>query len=273
MNILERIPRLIGMIIYACFSVITNNIKALVGSPINDNQSNYLKYFKAESLYYSEDIMNEYFNNNYFGELLRDNLRIKYNLENYLITNDIFKNTNKWEEFLNRKGYFCLYASLGEMLRDSEYFSLYNFTKEIDNMTINCILENTGINESGIKNDINYIIQEITNKYIDFITYKASNITLSQARKLFFGSKDIRKIFVDIQYSFVLYFNTIINAINLDFDKLNISIQSRQNLYSASLFLINIVILIILIITITKEEKYKKLFTYFSEIPKTNNLN
>ena len=69
MNILERIPRLIGMIIYACFSVITNNIKAMVSSPINDNQSNYLKYFKAESLYYSEDIMNEYFNNNYFEEL------------------------------------------------------------------------------------------------------------------------------------------------------------------------------------------------------------
>ena len=99
-------------------------------------------------------------------------------------------------------------------------------------MAMNCKMENTGINESGIKNEVNYIIQEITNKFIGFITYKNTNITLSEAREIFFGSKDIKKIFVDIQYSFVLYFNTIINAINLDFDKLNKSIEERQNLYS-----------------------------------------
>ena len=190
-----------------------------------------------------------------------------------MITNDIFKNTNKWEALLNTKGYFCLYASLGGMLRNSEYFSLYNFTKEINSMTIDCITENTGINESGIKNEINYIIQEITNKYIDFITYKNSNMTLSEARQIFFGSKDIRKIFVDIQYLFVLYFNTIINTINLDFNKLNKSIEKKQNLYSCFLFLINVAILTILIMTISKEENYKKLFAYFLEIPKLNNYN
>ena len=266
MNILERMPRLLGLVLYPCINVISNNINNITN--INNHLSKYLDYFEANSLYYSEDILNKYFNNNYFGQILKDNLRINYNLDNYLTSNTIFTNTRKWESLLNLEGYFCIYGAMGKIELFNPFISFYDYIKFVDNNAINCFKENTGINEYGVKNEINYIIQEITNKYIDFITYSNSNMTLQQARTNFFNSKEIKRIFIDFQNSFLLYFNTIINTIGMDFKELKITIGSSQNLYSYFLFLINYVILFFIILTISKGEKYKRLFIYISEIPK-----
>ena len=96
-----------------------------------NNQPNYLKYFKMNSLYYSEDIMNKYFKNLYFGELLRDNLRINHNFNNYLYqeTNNIFSQTKYWESLLNTGGYFCIYSSIGQLMIDESNFTTYDFLK------------------------------------------------------------------------------------------------------------------------------------------------
>ena len=51
MNILERVPRLMGILIYACSTIIRGNEYLIEGSPYNDNQAKYLTYFKANSLY------------------------------------------------------------------------------------------------------------------------------------------------------------------------------------------------------------------------------
>jgi hypothetical protein len=118
--------------------------------------------------------------------------------------------------------------------------------------------------------EITYILEEITNKYIEFITRNNSNITMEQARKNFFGSSDIRKIVVDMQLSLILYFNTITFAINNDFINKNNKIINEQILYSAVLAIINFIIILGLLLSIKKNEKYKKLFGYFSEIPKSN---
>ena len=275
MNILERIPRLMGLLIYACFTIIRNDEYLMEGSPYNDNQSKFLSYFKVDSLYYSEDIMNKYFKNKYFGELLRDNLRINFNFNNYLFqdNNNIFTNTKEWEELLRTSDYFCIYAAVGEVLSFQEDYTNYDFIQEVDYYATNCKQDNTGINESGIQLEITYILQEITNRYIEFITYDASNTSLEQARKNFFGSSDIRRIIVDMQLSLILYYNTITYAVNLDFDKKNSTIINQQILFSVLLFAINIIIIIGLLFSFNKNEKYKKLFGYFSKIPKMDNYN
>ena len=272
MNILEGVPRLIEMVLYTSINVITNNLNDNEKSRINNRHSNYLEFFKANSLYYSEDMMNKYFNNSFFGELLKDNLRINYNLENYLISNDIFVNTMKWQALLNMPGYFCIYIQIGGLLYSQQYNSLYDFLKIVDKMALTCIEDNESINESGVRNEITYILQEIINKYIDFITYKDSNITLEQARKNFFNSKEIKRIFNE-QYSFDLHFNFIIKIVIIDFSKFRKSIEEMQNVYSTLLILVNIGIFISLILTISKGEKYKQLFFYISEIPNTNIIN
>ena len=219
MNILERIPKLMEMLIYACITVMSNNQNVMKGSPSNDNQANYLTDFKINSLYYSDDIMNKYFKNTFFGELLRDNYRINYNFNNYLFQkkNNIFFNTKYWENHLNTGGYFCIYSIIGEKLYTNEGQNIYSLFKEVEYEALNCVEENAGINESGAKLEINYILQELTNKYIEFITYNNSNMNLSEARSNFFDSKDIRRIFNDMRYSVILYYNTINIAVYLDF--------------------------------------------------------
>jgi hypothetical protein len=272
MNILERIPKLMEMLIYSCITVITNNQHAIKGSPANDNQPKYLTYFKVNSLYYSDDIMNKYFKNNFFGELLRDNYRLNYNYNNYLFQekNNIFINTNLWEKLLNIEGYFCIYAIFGDKLSSYEGNNIYNFIKEVEYSALTCKEENAGINDSGIKNEINFILQELTNKYIEFITYKDANKNLSEARTNFFNSNDIKKIFKDMKDPIIIYYNTIINAVYLDFQlKINRLIRV-QIFYDICLFLFIILISICFSFVFIKVEKNKKLFTYFSEIPKTN---
>ena len=274
MNIMEGNPNLMSMLIYVCLSIISQNKNLIEGSAFKDNQANYLKYFKVDSLYYSKDIINKYFINNYFGELIRDNLRINYNIDNYLPQNvNNFENTIKWMTILTAGGDYCTYATLGDTLSNSEQINIYDILKIINEKLPLCIDDNTGINESGTKTQISYIIQEITNKFIEFIDYNKTILTLDELRDNFFNSKQIKKIFLDMQYSLILNFNTITYAVKLDFDILNRNIQRIQKILVFCLFVINILIIIILPFRIIKDEEHKYLFGFFTEIPKINNYN
>jgi len=272
MNILERVPRLMEMLIYACIAIICNNPNVKKAS-LDDSQAKYLTDFKVNSLYYSDDILNKYFKNTFFGELLRDNYRINYNFNNYLFQekNNIFINTKYWENRLNAGGYFCIYAFIGEKVYSSESQNVYDLFKEVEYDALNCIEEDSGINDSGAKLEINYILQELTNKFIEFITYNNSNISLSQARANFFDSKDMKRIFNDMRYSLILYYNIINVAVFLDFQIQISALINTQILYDFFLFLAIILISICLLYNNIRYEKYKKLFAYFSEIPRTNN--
>ena len=274
-NLLEEIPQMLGMIIYTCLSIIMNRINLIEGSIHTIDQPKHLKMFEANSLYYSEHIMEIYFNNSYYGKLLRDNLRINYNLENYLKIKNFFSNTIDWVNLLNTKGYFCIYASLGELLYDKlnieSTISMYNFMKDAELKALTCKKHVEVINENGIKLEIKYILEEITNKYIEFINYKESKKTLNEARDSFFESEPIKNILAEIQYSFTLYFYTIIHAISLDFDKFNTGIEIKQNLMCKLIITINVFLLIVLILIIINIERHKRLFAYFSNISKFEN--
>ena len=272
MNILERVPRLMGIVIYACITLISNNPNIIEGSPMNNNQIKYISYFKANSLYYSEDVMNKYFKTNFFGELLRDNLKINYNFNNYLFQKEhnIFTKTQEMETNLNKGGYFCIYSGIGEILELYEELTNYEFIEKLNNKVLNCQKQNKGINESGAQLEITYILQEITNKYIEFITYNSTNISLNTARENFFYSSSIKRIFEDIQYPLLMYYNSIIYSVKSDLNNQNSSIANKQILYSCLLFWANFILILCLLFSITKDEKNKKSFSYFSEIPKIN---
>ena len=95
-------------------------------------------------------------------------------------------------------------------------------------------------------------------------------MNLSEARENFFNSNDIKKIFNDMKSSIIIYYNTIINAVYLDFQlKINRLIEV-QIFYDICLFLFMISITICFLFVFIKVEKYKKLFSYFSEMPRTN---
>ena len=68
----------------------------------------------------------------------------------------------------------------------------------------------------------------------------------------------------------IFYYNTISYAIDLDFTKKNKEIVFQQIEFSLFLLFINIVILVLLLISFHINEKYKKLFSYFAEIPNSD---
>ena len=272
MNVLERIPKMMSLLIYACLTLIKGNQYIIEGSPYNNNQADYIKYFKANSLYFSKDLMDKYFSDNYFGELLRDTMKINYNFNNFffLETNNIFFNTKKWESLLRIGGYFCINAGIGEVLSFQNEYTLYDFTKEINYYANLCLSDSTGIDESGVNQEIDFILDALINKFIEFVTHNTSNITLNQARNNFFGSSNIKRIINDMILPLIFYYNTISYAIDLDFTKKNKEIVFQQIEFSLFLLFINIVILVLLLISFHINEKYKKLFSYFAEIPNSD---
>ena len=78
MNILERVPRIMELVLYSTITVILNQTTLI---PNNNHQSHYLQYFTINSLYYSEEMIQKYFPNNFYGQLLKDNLKLKYTLK------------------------------------------------------------------------------------------------------------------------------------------------------------------------------------------------
>ena len=123
-----------------------------------------------------------------------------------------------------------------------------------------------------MKLEIAYILEEIQTKYIEFINRNVSNLDLNQVRKKFFSSKNIRIIIIDMQLSLILYFNKISYAINLDFGIKNKKILNQEFMFSTILVFAIIIILVEFFFFIFKNEKHKKLFGYFTEIPNTENI-
>ena len=192
---------------------------------------------------------------------------------------NLFKNVQYWENKLNTIGEFCINLSLGEISFSnlaflSNYTSLYEFMQFFNTHCKLCTMQVPGIKDSGIKIEFNFILQEITTKYIEFIIYNKTTFEkLNEARLNFINTTDFDRIINDAILHFPFYFNIIVNALKKDFEKQNNDLTNNQLMYSCLFFIVNIEIIISLIFIFSKVEKYKKLFSYFSTIPKDETIN
>ena len=278
MNILERVPRIMELVLYSSISTILNKTDLIL--PTN-HQSHYLEYFKIDALYYSEEMIQTFFQKSLYGQILKDNLKLKYNLENYLYENkySIFKNVQYWEAMLNKIGDFCINLALGQISSGTinvatNYSDLYGLMETINQLSMGCKKESPGIKDSGIKIEFNYILQEITTKYIEFIMYnKTTDENLNKARENFLDNEGYKKVIIDLEMYFGFYFDTIAYAIRQDFKNQNSDSTKTQIIYSILFLIVNVEMIIALLVIFTKEEKYKKHFSYFSRIPKEEDIN
>ena len=275
MNILERTPRIMELVLYSTITVLINRTTTLIQNV--EHQSPYLKYFSIDSLYYSEEMLQKFFQGNFYGQLLKDNLKLKYNLENYLYNKySTFKNVQYWETMLNSIGDFCINLPKGLILSGGEDINknvsnLYDFMQQINDHAVICKTQSAGMKDSGVKIEFNYILQEITTKYIEFIIYERTNVDgLNKARQKFINNTDFEKIINDARMYLLFYFNTITYAVKKDFEKQNNETNNGQIIYSVLFLIVNVEIIISLIFIFSKGEKYKKLFRYFSTIPKSD---
>ena len=278
MNILERYPRIMELVLYSTISTLMNRTDILLPT---GHQSDYISYFQIDSLYYSEEMLKTYFQQNLFGQILKDNLKLKYNLENYLFENkySLFETVQYWENMLNTIGDFCINFPLAQTLSSesgftTNYSSIYELMELINEQAILCRTQYSGMKDSGIKIEFNYILQEMTTKYIEFIMYnKSTEENLKQARLNFLDKEGFEKVITDVKFYLAFYFNIIAYSVDKDFEIQNDKMTNTQIIYSILFLVINIEIALALIIIFTKEEKYKKLFSYFSKIPRDENIN
>jgi len=279
MNILERVPRLMELVLYSTITVLLNRTTDIID--YDNHQSPYLQYFTIDSLYYSEEMLQKYFKDNIYGQLLKDNLKLKYNLENYLYNNQysLFKNVQCWETMLNTVGDFCINLGKGVIISGNENSmpnatNLYEFMQTINYHSVLCKTQTPGMKDSGIKIEFNFILQEITTKYIEYLIYNRTSVdSLSQARQNYMNNTDFEKIITDVKFYLIFYFNIISYAVKKDFENENNEAIKNQIIYSTLFLIINIEIVISLIFIFFKVEKYKKLFSYFSTIPKSDIIN
>ena len=274
MNILERVPRIMELLLYPTITIVLNQTDLIAPT---GHQSPYLEYFVIESIYYSEDLIATYFKKSLFGEILKDNLKLKYNLENYLYDNkfSLFKNVQSWEKKLNKFGDFCINLPLGQIIiaenNDliANYSNLYEFFDGLNKQAIICKMEFLGTKDSGIKVEFNFILQEITTRYLEFVSFnKTSDKLLKQAMNNFIHSEGFNKAISDAKMYLLFYFNIIAYYIKQDFGDQNNDMLNTQIIYSILFLVINIEIIISLMFIMAKEEKYKQYFSYFSTIPK-----
>ena len=104
------------------------------------------------------------------------------------------------------------------------------------------------------------------NEFIEFISTKKINLTLAQNN--FYSSTQIKRIIVDMQTPFILYFDTISYSLMIDIDKNNYDSIIGQLIFSAVIVVIIIEIIICWVLIINTNENYKQQFLFFSEIPK-----
>ena len=90
--------------------------KKEVYEPYKVNEYGYIDLLNSRNSYSNSKRAAETLCISYFGEILRDNLRIYYNFNTYLFqeTDSMFTNTINWELLLRESGNYCINAAKGE---------------------------------------------------------------------------------------------------------------------------------------------------------------
>ena len=155
---------------------------------------------------------------------------------------------------LNTIGDFCINLPLGTVLSSessftSNYSDIYGLMDLINEQAKLCRMQSPGMKDSGVKIEFNYILQEMTTKYIEFIMYnKSSDENLNQAKANFLDKEGFEKVIIDAKMYLAFYFNTISYSVEKDFEIQNGKMTTTQTIYSVLFLVVNIEVALALII-------------------------
>jgi len=267
MNFLERIPKCFEITYYGIVSLVLIDpsfIRGYINFEGLDFYDQYLNYYNVQQ---------DYFNNSqlYF---LRESLYPLFYLQGQMVENNIniflgqkpsiLKNLQKYENKFNEKNNFCYNAAIGSIERvlysiktPNEYFSLANQKVNL------CYMYNPGVNLYGLLVEINFIYQELTNKYYDFI----KSYDKYESAIIHILSDDINRMILDFDYAFEFVFRTYSHFVLIDIDNLYLITLFWENVFSFILLGALIFILFYVFFLIgSGNKKYKKLFMFFNKM-------
>ena len=275
MNYLDKIPNVIEIGLSTVLIIILGKLdvgKYYSKEEYKNQQLKFMTYFTKMKNYEESELISSIIKDSYFANRLYDNYRIKKNIEfaeNDKFFKGFFSLTKSMNKKLTEKNY-CIIASCETVqFYNPSMTNLYEFFNYVDTLAHSCYIENEKLNDSGLDLEIDLILFELTNLYLDFEDRMKTNI--DEARKLFFQNDNFLRIIRDMNIPFSLGIAALFGTVKVDMDNL-ISFISFYEIFFISLsFLLEVLFLLYLIFIILYIEKSKNILLYITKILKKIN--
>ena len=272
MNYLDKIPKVIEIGLSTILFIMLGRLD--VGDyyskeEYTNQQQKYMQYFTKMKNYEVSELISSSIKDSYFANRLYDNYRIKKNIE-YFEKDNFFKGyfsiTKNMNNKLNKND-FCIIGSIRTVCfyneRMTNLFQFFTYTGE---MAASCFIENEKLNDSGLDLEIDFILFELTNLYLDFENRMEKDI--DEARKLFFQSDNFLRILKDMNIPFSLGIGALFGTVKTDMNNLIEFISFNEILFISLSFVFEILFLLYLIFMILYIEKSKNILLYITKILK-----
>ncbi len=242
-NFLERIPKVADMLYYLEISILINNI-SFISNNLYSLKENYLNYYNIK-ISPDENSQIKSFENSFYYLLYIQGLIVELNIKQFL-GNDrgILDKLRLLEFSLNSKNSICESISLNSLnflhieFNDG-FFSVPEIRKNI------CLNYCHSLNENGLNIEMDYIYQELTNIYYDFVKNNSNKNGIELIK-----NTDISRINNDFMHAFTYVFESYCKIIIQNVEKNNKKIQKMGTLisYFFIIFILLIICMIILFI-------------------------
>ena len=261
MNYLERITSFLQLVFYAEESVIGNDVNFIPYKPhysldylnyyeIKENINNYTQLLQLSSSFY----VNLYFQ----ALIIEQNIRI---FENKKTT--ILKNVKKMDNLFSIKDNICIAASEGSLYNlEKSYYDVYEYFSELYQKFLYCHHTSKEIEKYGLTNELDFILQELTNNFLDFALLEKNVNNIYN----FFQLSYIKRITMDFDYVLQYICETYNYYVFKDIINLYDSVELIEVIISYIVLIMIITFFLYSIFIKIKNKKYKKLFIFFYKL-------
>ena len=275
MNYLDKIPNVIEIGLSTILAIILGKLDVgnyYTKEEYKNHQPEFMRYFTKMKNYEVSELISSNIKDSYFANRLYDNYRIRKNIE-YCENDKFFKGFFSLTKSMNKKlseKDFCINASCETVGFYNQWMTnLYDFFNYVDILANSCYIENGKLNESGLDLEIDLILYELTNLYLDFEDRMKTNI--DEARKLFFQNDNFLRILRDINIPFSYGIAALFTTVKVDMDNLISFISYYEILFISLSFALEVIFLLYLIFIVFYIEKSKNILLYIAKILKKIN--
>ena len=262
MNFLERIPKGLELVYYALITIILNNPSFLPGLDVHNIYNGYLNYYKT-NIDVKENTQIYYLKNSFYSYIYLEGKMVENNIHIFLGNSKTrtLSQLRKWENKFNERNNICFNAALGSLEKFLDSFSSsIEYFIELNKRVANCFSSNTGSNEYGILSELDFIYQELTNKYVEFVS---GDRTLDDIINVL-AQGEITRMSEDFNVVFEYVFESYAYFILHDIQKLYSRNIKIENIINGCLIIVLLFVVIYVFFAIRRgNEKYKKLFHFF----------
>ena len=267
MNFLERIPKGSELTYYASISFTLVNI-SYIGTYEDYNKNKlideYLNFYNTKYEYNNNtqliSMKDSYYPVLYIeGRMVENNLRIFLGKKS-----NILIETQKWEKQFNLEANICFASVLGSLYivldQFKDFFSVFSMINEKVKV---CYIYNEGCTKYGLLTELNYMYQELTNLFFDFIN--SNNRTMIVYDLL--TNTDLIRIGLNFDYVFEFVFKTYSFFIMKDIGNIYNQAIIIENILSICLLIVVLFVVFYVFFFIDRgNNRYKKLFRFFTKM-------